>query len=573
MAANVIKTFIAKALFKQKGAIANNKAVEFSSNALEQRLRNFGIDPNLIKNEQELNQILSFVKQAENQAFNQKFGDVLAGSKFDKPSEVLDMTGKKIDPRSKIMGGQQSDTEEEILARINKENKKGIENIREKNKNYKLNLFKNLDDKKKLNDNEYEEFLEEIGGENRLEAYEFDGTAGSAKKILKDDVEYEESMFKQYKAEKLNPEQPKSNKPITSIDKQINEEFKKGMKEGKFNNVRLKDGRSIKSEDDFREYIDELNEDNNFDFATGGRAGFKSGSYDRNSFEHKINELKSAYKRYKKGSSTGGRKGILTFEQFAPMFAAENFSTGGRAGFKKGSDMTRRTFMKILGGVMSIPILGKFLKPLKTAKGVSKVPVIMTDNVPGKPEWFDALVNKVILEGDDVTKKFATQERQIVHSKDLGDGTAVRVTQDMDQGAVRVEYQSEANVFGDDVLMQYKKSLPDEGAPNPAAQFDVAESGPVSRQVGPDDAELDIDEVGGSSIRDLDSDVSKLKEYATGKKPTMKEVVQNIERRKKAQNITEDPEAQMDAVIRRQGDYDPSGDEFASGGIARMLGE
>ena len=43
-----------------------------------------------------------------------------------------------------------------------------------------------------------------------------------------------------------------------------------------------------------------------------------------------------------------------------------------------------------------------------------------------------------------------------------------------------------------------------------------------------------FDEVIGSSIRDLDSDVSKLKEYATGKKPTMKEIVQNKKRRDKA---------------------------------------
>jgi len=248
-------------------------------------------------------------------------------------------------------------------------------------------------------------------------------------------------------------------------------------------------------------------------------------------------------------------------------------ATGGiaRLGFKDG--MTRRTFLKILGGAMSIPIIGKFLKPMKVGKTVTKVPMIKTDNVAGKPEWFDALVNKVIIEGDDVTKKFATQERQIVHSKDLGDGTTVRVTQDMDQGAVRVEYESEQNVFGDPVQLQYKKPLPDEGAPSPAAEFDVAESGPVSRQTGPDDYDMDIDEVGGSSIRDLDSDVSKLKEYATGKKPTMKELVQNIERRKKAQRITDDPEAQSDAIVRRQGDYVPEYDDYASGGIARMLGE
>ncbi len=66
------------------------------------------------------------------------------------------------------------------------------------------------------------------------------------------------------------------------------------------------------------------------DFATGGRVGLKGGgSYDYTSFDHKINELLAAYKRYKKGSATGGRKGILTFEQFFPLFAAENFAEGG----------------------------------------------------------------------------------------------------------------------------------------------------------------------------------------------------------------------------------------------------
>jgi len=250
-------------------------------------------------------------------------------------------------------------------------------------------------------------------------------------------------------------------------------------------------------------------------------------------------------------------------------------ATGGRIGFKDG--MTRRTFLKILGGAMSIPIIGKVLAPLKLTKGVTKVPIIKTDNVPGKPEWFDQLVNKVIIEGDDVTKKFATGERQSIHQKTLDDGSVVRVTEDVDQGAVRVEYESEANVFGDDVMLQYTKPLADEGDPNPAARFDVAESGPVGRVVGPDDVDIDIDEVGGQSIRDLDSDVSKLKEYATGKKPTMKEFIQNKKRKEKAAAITDDIDgAQSDAIVRRQGDYDPSPDEFedfASGGIARMLGE
>jgi len=245
-----------------------------------------------------------------------------------------------------------------------------------------------------------------------------------------------------------------------------------------------------------------------------------------------------------------------------------------RLGLKEGSGMTRRTFLKLLGGMAAIPIVGKFFKLAKVGKTVTKVPLIKTDNVPGKPEWFDALVNKVIIEGDDVTKKFATGERQSIHQKTLDDGSVVRVTEDVDDGAVRVEYESEANVFGDPVQLQYKKPLPDESDPRPTAEFTTAESGPVGRQSGPDDYDLDVDEVGGTSIRDLDSDVSKLKQYATGKGPTMREIVQNKKRRDKAQRITEDPEAQTDAVIRRQGEYDgPYEDDFASGGIARMLGE
>ena len=162
----------------------------------------------------------------------------------------------------------------------------------------------------------------------------------------------------------------------------------------------------------------------------------------------------------------------------------ENMAQGGRIGLKDGPDMNRRNFLKIMGGLASIPIVGKFFKIGKVGKTVSKVPVIKTADVAGKPEWFDALVNKVILEGDDVTKKFATGERQTVHSKTLDDGSVVRVTQDTDQGAVRVEYDSDANVFEDTVQMEYKKPLPDEGDPRPTAQFTTAESGPVGRQQG-----------------------------------------------------------------------------------------
>ena len=63
------------------------------------------------------------------------------------------------------------------------------------------------------------------------------------------------------------------------------------------------------------------------------RTGFKSGgSYDYGSMQYKIDSVKAAYRRYKKGSLTGGRKGKMTFEQFAPIWAKENFAEGGQAG-------------------------------------------------------------------------------------------------------------------------------------------------------------------------------------------------------------------------------------------------
>jgi hypothetical protein len=279
----------------------------------------------------------------------------------------------------------------------------------------------------------------------------------------------------------------------------------------------------------------------------------------------------------------------LTKKKFDPP---EDMAKGGiaRIGLKDG--MNRRTFLKFLAGAASIPIVGKIFKPLKVGKTVTKVPIIKTEDVAGKPEWFDQLVNKVILEGDDVTKRFATGERQVVHMKVLEKGTggkefppgkpgsddiSIMVTQDLDAGAVRVEYRNPENVYGDPVQLQYKKPLPDEGNPRPGAEFDTAESGPVGRAFGPDDYEIEIDELSGTSISDLTSDVSKLKQYATGQKPTIKEMMQIKRRKDKAKAISEGGEDEMQAVIDRQGEFiqfddiDPG--DYASGGIARMLGE
>ena len=289
--------------------------VDFNVAMTAERLMRNGIDPNSLKN---ANQVENAINQIEAPKKQKTIGEA-RGIRSTKSAKVFDLEGKEIDPRSKIMGGKQSETEAEIVARLNEENRKTVSKIK---------------DRQKMVDDAIDDASPGFSGDRKVDA-----------ELVAENLA--ERMGKVY---------------------------------------------------------DDLPQTERLDL------------YDQ------------AYR--------GLTKKRFDPEDDLPM------AQGGiaRLGFKDG--MTRRTFLKILGGAMSIPIIGKILKPLKVGKTVTKVPVIKTDDVAGKPEWFDALVNKVIVEGDDVTKKFATGERQSIHQKKLDDGSVVRVTEDTDQGAVRVEYES-----------------------------------------------------------------------------------------------------------------------------------
>ena len=255
----------------------------------------------------------------------------------------------------------------------------------------------------------------------------------------------------------------------------------------------------------------------------------------------------------------------------------EDFAKGGiaRIGLKDG--MNRRTFMKIFSGLVALPIIGKVFKPLKVGKKVTQVPIIKTGDVPGKPEWFDQLVNKVILEGDDVTKRFATQERQVIHMKKIDDETTVMVTQDLNDGSIMVDVDDPIrNVMGESgddtsVQMMLKKNPGDESNPAGADEFSFTEADMRNYMDGPDDYTTEFTENTVRKMSDLTSDLGKIKSYATGKKPTMKEFIESKKRQDKVKFAEENP-AEYAAERGPEVDYDPEPD-FARGGIARMLGE
>ena len=58
--------------------------------------------------------------------------------------------------------------------------------------------------KRKLTKDELEDFEMEISADN-LEAYDFDGTVGSAKRILQEEKQYMDDMFLEYKKGNLDP--------------------------------------------------------------------------------------------------------------------------------------------------------------------------------------------------------------------------------------------------------------------------------------------------------------------------------------------------------------------------------
>ena len=255
---------------------------------------------------------------------------------------------------------------------------------------------------------------------------------------------------------------------------------------------------------------------------------------------------------------------------------------GGRAGFKegKGPKMSRRGFMKLAAGLATIPIIGKYFKwakPLaKTAK-VADLTSVPIGNAPGMPSWFKPLVNKVIKEGDDVTKKLATKEREIVHTKKLDEFDEVTVYQDLNNGNVRVEYHGSGNMGEAPIQLDYKAGEMLEGPikkgqpSKTKSEFSAVESEPeIVNWDG------DIEWTGENVVNKVDdllTDTAKLETYATGKNPTIKKLLKSEQKQKYINNLHDDQMEQVNYIENkhgmsaddyidegaRVGDFDPKG--------------
>ena len=262
----------------------------------------------------------------------------------------------------------------------------------------------------------------------------------------------------------------------------------------------------------------------------------------------------------------------------APLLGEPTYTDGGRTGFKKGTkfDPKRRTVLKGIAALSTIPFIGKYFKwakPLaKSSKVLTSVPI---GNAAGMPAWFKPLVNKVIKEGDDVTKKFATKERELVHRAEIDKDTTVDVIQDLDTGNVRIEYDAADNLGYGPIQLDYKAGeVIEQGSKKGTKtkpEFSAVESEP--RVVNWDgDIEFDGENL-VSKVDDLLTDTTKLESYATNKKPTIKKLLESEKKKKYVNKINDDTMEQVEYIENKQGHMapehlmdEPIPDDFASGG-------
>jgi len=254
---------------------------------------------------------------------------------------------------------------------------------------------------------------------------------------------------------------------------------------------------------------------------------------------------------------------------------------GGRIGFKKGMD--RRTFLKLMGGVTAAGAAAKsgILKLLgkEPTKAAAKIAEVSTPNIAGKPSWFDALANRVIEEGENVTKNFATKEREVVHLKRLDDETTVYVYRDLDTGTVRVDIDDPfRNVQGDQgdalVSLEFKPGQADETTKGKTPdEFTAVENDYANYMDGPDDYTTEVVDNTVTDTKNLTSDLTKVKLYAKGqKKPTIKEMMIEKNRKEMLKQAEENPSQYAADRYTGPDPEDYIEDDMASGGIAGYSG-
>ena len=382
MAGKVITDFIKMQMYRKGGAIATDKAVQFAANALEKRLIALGIDPSTLNNQTQLKQLLAYVKQAEDAAFNQM--NVLSGKdaenalkKFmgqDTSADIFDLQGKKLNPNEPIMGGTQ-----------------GIETLLKKGDITKGTVTKKSDkvkDREMFNEanerfNQTDIVADSIA---RITSMEPVAALKEANKIIK-----REGIYKN-----LNKDQ--SQAILKGTDDWIHQRDPNDLYDYDKNRPFRDDPDFDPDDPDYQDYLKNRDRD---DYYTGGMVDIEPNLSD---IGHGADALMARTRLISPGAQGTTSTGLNY------LLAEDNDNI--RVPFKSGTDLKKRAFLKLMaaltGGIGAIKsgLVGLSGKeaPVQVTKEVVK------QSVPDVPPHFLKLVEKISKFGEDT---LATQDKVI----------------------------------------------------------------------------------------------------------------------------------------------------------------
>ena len=257
---------------------------------------------------------------------------------------------------------------------------------------------------------------------------------------------------------------------------------------------------------------------------------------------------------------------------------AIQFADGGRIGFNGGGfNKNRRNFLKLMGGLAALPIVGKYFKWAKPAAKTLKA--VETSNAADMPTWFPKLVDKVLKEGKDMG---GTVERQIVKQVELpGSKTKVTVEHDLNTGNTIVDIGEgkhgwEDGRWGQPTRLELQKGEWIEPEISKTKKVKNKKGVKTKDEFWVEEAEFTGD---AESVKYEDSvvekygnhasDFTEVEKYATGKNVD-KYNLKGTKKREADEWAQGRAEAEAESWADEADDFEA--DDFASGGLAHMLG-
>ena len=186
-----------------------------------------------------------------------------------------------------------------------------------------------------------------------------------------------------------------------------------------------------------------------------------------------------------------------------------DMAKGGIIGLAEGgpSDPSKRRFLKILGGLASIPVLGRFIKP------VTEVAPVVAEGVKTVPSYFFKLVDKIKTLGDDapgltsVEREVGKKYKDYDLVEDLSSGEIV--VKKNKEGGTMIGDEFETGIMQEEVMIyRPRKRTPEGDIPEDYEEITARPSMP--------DGSMDDVEDGLDSLDDILEEVGEKRAKQAG---------------------------------------------------------